>query len=339
MFINVIQKAQPLFKDYPQVESFSAAKKMALANPIFSWHVKYLTHKRKKLVIFTNDASTLTVVIDDVNAKNRSQLKEMFESQLKVVWKNLGLDLSSLKEYLEVGGEWQIGKSVNRSQLGRLTDVGVILNYDMGIQPIDDKGMSISMTALLRSLPSGDTAFRDDIIQLMQSKNLRWNDVPDEEDSSVDTAHLKDIRQQLEALEKSFSENMFTTDLSKIDQKVQKISKLNNELIDIFVESIKDDYSEKTLKSYRGALQLYLNQFLAYRFKTIFNVEASSVGELYSHGSSMTETKRVQRTLSRFYKFLADEDVVDVKFAKEMKSNLKSDIEKVEEGFYGDFYY
>lgn len=47
MFINVVQKAQSLFKDYPMKED----KQTALANPVFSWHVKYLTYNRKKVVI------------------------------------------------------------------------------------------------------------------------------------------------------------------------------------------------------------------------------------------------------------------------------------------------
>ncbi|HCD08671.1 MAG TPA: hypothetical protein DEQ50_10540 [Lactobacillus sp.] len=93
-------------------------------------------------------------------------------------------------------------------------------------------------------------------------------------------------------------------DLDKTDQDVRDMAKMNDKLIDIFIEDIKDDYSEKTIKSYRKALTLYLNEFLAYRLISIFNLEASSVGELYMHGSSLTETKRVQRSMAKLYTYL-----------------------------------
>ncbi|GEO65198.1 DUF6933 domain-containing protein [Companilactobacillus nantensis] len=335
MFINVVQKAQPLFQDYPQVESYEQAKKMAIANSLFSWHVKYLTHRRKKIVIFTNDASTLTVVIDDVNAKNRSELQAMFEDKLELIWGYLGLDQNNLKEYLKAGGSWEIGKSVSRKQLGRLTDVGVIIDYDLNSGMVDDDAISISMTNMLRKLPSDKTTFVQDIPQMMQLENFKWHEAKDTEPKVVDTKYLQKIKNQLETLARTPLK--LTDDLSESDKKVQEISKFNNELIDAFIENVKDDYSEKTLKQYKNSLDLYLNQFLAYRFITLFNMEASSVGELYNHGSSMTETKRVQRSLGRLYKFLADEKIVDVKFSRKMKSDLRTDVESLRSGFYGSF--
>lgn len=86
---------------------------MALSNPIFSWHVKYLTYRRKKVVFFTHDASTLTVVLFDVNAKNRSQIKERFEERLSELWKKFGLSQENLEEYLKQAGEWRVGSTLN----------------------------------------------------------------------------------------------------------------------------------------------------------------------------------------------------------------------------------
>lgn len=336
MFINVVQKAQPLFQSYPQVESYDQAKKLAKANPLFSWHAKYITRKRKKIVIFTNDASTLTVVIADVNAKKRSQLKDLFEEQLQAIWENMGLDVANLKAYLKAAGSWEISKSVNRSQIGHLTDVGVMLDYVFSQGNIDDRKMSIRMTRMVRNVSSGEVSFMDNLSDLMQPNNFKWQKVEIDESQIVDTKNLQEIRSQLEKLSASPFE--LTTDLSKVDKKVQEIQKLNNELIDAFINNVKDDYSEKTLKAYQNALKLYLNEFMAFRFETVFNDEASSVGELYSHGSSLTETKRVQRSMSRFYKFLADNEVVDAKFSKKMKHDLKADIDLLEEGFYGGYY-
>ncbi|ABJ65178.1 hypothetical protein S101106_02264 [Levilactobacillus brevis] len=48
MFINVIQKGRSLFQDFSQVSSPDAAKREALANPLFSWQATYVTYQRKR---------------------------------------------------------------------------------------------------------------------------------------------------------------------------------------------------------------------------------------------------------------------------------------------------
>ncbi|HCD08672.1 MAG TPA: hypothetical protein DEQ50_10545 [Lactobacillus sp.] len=75
------------------------------------------------MVIFTNDASTLTVVLNDVNAKNRMYLEQRFQDALVKLWSDLGMTEENLNKYLEVAGPWQIGSTVNRSQLGRLNEI------------------------------------------------------------------------------------------------------------------------------------------------------------------------------------------------------------------------
>lgn len=78
MSINVVQKGQPLFRDYPAVTDTATAKPLALANPLFSWHVTYFTHQRKKVVVFTHDQSALSVVLYNVNAQNRARMATSF---------------------------------------------------------------------------------------------------------------------------------------------------------------------------------------------------------------------------------------------------------------------
>jgi hypothetical protein len=45
----------------------------------------------------------------------------------------------------------------------------------------------------------------------------------------------------------------------------------------------------------------------------------------------MTETKRVQRTMNKFYQFLAQEKLIESDFVKEIKQLMKSSIESVED--------
>lgn len=106
--------------------------------------------------------------------------------------------------------------------------------------------------------------------------------------------------------------------------------KLNDELLDIFIEGIKDEYSGKTIKSYKNALLIYLNQFLAFRLISVFNYEASSVDQMYIHGSSMTQTKQVQRSMSKLYSFLSGNGVMNVEFAKSMKRDMRNSIESLD---------
>ena len=37
-------------------------------------------------MIFLNDATTMAIVLFDVNAKNKQTIKERFEKQLAIIW-------------------------------------------------------------------------------------------------------------------------------------------------------------------------------------------------------------------------------------------------------------
>lgn len=331
MFINVVQKAKPLFRDFPEVTSIDKAKQQALANPIFSWHAKYLSHKHKKIVIFTNDATCLTIVLADINVSNRSQMEEKFQKQLADTWQALGMTKNSYEEYFKTAKKWQIGPANNRSQVARLNDVGKTLGYflDNGGM-VDQAFLSERLSKVVRSL--GDKKYITDaeIPEVMQSENFKWNVAKVSVKKSVDMSHLKQICDDLKQVSSQAENYTFTTDLEKVEHQVEKIQKLNSELISSFVDDVKDQYSEKMVKSYRQALLLYLNEYLSNQFITAFDREASSVGELYLHGSSMTEVKRVQRSMAKFYKFLLDNKLIDADFVKIMKREMKNDVEIVE---------
>ena len=89
MFINVEKKAQKLFNTYQQATS-KEHMAMVLANPLFSWHATYYTAKRKKNLIFLNDATTMAIVLFDVNAKN----KQTILARIRVAYRLIGRLLS-----------------------------------------------------------------------------------------------------------------------------------------------------------------------------------------------------------------------------------------------------
>lgn len=330
MFINVVQKAQTLFKDFETRED----KRLSLANPIFSWHVKYLTYRRKKVVLFAHDASTLTIVLFDINAKNRSQIKDRFEERLVEVCRENKVPQFCIDEYLKTAGDWQVEPTLNRSKLGSLNEVSMMLEMYLDDNVIDESFLSNKLSDFLRNLGSKNYTFASDIADIMQSKNFIWHEAKKVSYKKIDTSHLQDISEELKKLAITDEDYSYTTDLSKIDRKIKRFGELNNELIDSFIENVKEDYSEKTLKSYRSTLIFYLNECLAYHFMTAFQLEAASIGDLYLHGSSMTEVKRVQRSMGKFYQFLAQAGLVDADFAKKMKQSMRSDIESIDEFWY-----
>jgi len=331
MFINVVQKAKPLFKDFSEVSSIDEAKQLALANPIFSWHVKYLSYKRKKTVIFTNDATTLTVVLHDINASNRSELEERFLKQLADVWKNVGMTETDFDKYCKAAKSWEIGPTINRGQLGRLNEVGSMVELYLEDRITDQSLLSNKATGILRKLTGKEYTFESDIPKIMQKTGFECKPARVLEIKKVDVQRLQEVKDELNELStQSFDDLSIDDQVDKMDSAVKKMIKLNNEMINSFMESIQDDYSEKTLKSYRNTLTFYLNEYLSYHLTNVFQREASSVGELYLHGSSMTEVKRVQRSKGKFYKFLADNKLVDVDYAKDIKQEMKDDIEMVE---------
>ncbi|MFH5811555.1 DUF6933 domain-containing protein [Companilactobacillus sp. FL22-1] len=321
MFINVVQKAQSLFKDYPMKED----KQTALANPVFSWHVKYLTYNRKKVVIFSHDASTLTVVIFDVNAKNRSQMKARFEEQLAEVCQNMGISQATLNEYLKTAGDWQIGPTVNRSQVGHLNEVSMVVEQYLDANETDEVLLSNDLTSSVRNLDSDNFVHYSSVPEALAVKNLVWHKAK-VNSKKVDNTHLQDICKKLKEAAVTAKKYSSSDDYEKIDQQIITIGNLNDELIASFSDYLKDDYSKKTVKSHQNMLKLYLNEYLAYHLKTLFDDDASSVGDLYFHGSSMTEVKQVQRSMNKLYQFLAQQGLIDGDFVKEMKELMKSSI-------------
>ncbi|KRO00594.1 DUF6933 domain-containing protein [Companilactobacillus kimchiensis] len=330
MFINAIQKAQPLFKDFSKVDSNDEAKKLALANPIFSWHTKYLIYRRKKMVIFTHDASTLTVILSDINAKNRKHLEEKFQAQLSEIWQNIGITKDSFDKYIKAAGDWKIGPTISRSQIGHLTDVGSILELYLNDRETDPVWLSNKLSQLPRGLDPGKYVAGGEISQIMRSDNFKWQKPVISKAKEIDMSELQRIHDELLQLNVQIKNDLFTTDLDEVDHRIKKFQKLNNELIASFIDSIQDDYSEKMLKSYQKSLELYLNEYLAHRYITVFNREAAAVGEMYLHGSSISEVKRIQRSMSKLYKFLLDTKLVDANFAKEMKRAMKEEVEVIE---------
>lgn len=301
MFINVERRAQKLFNTYQQATS-EENMAMALANPLFSWHATYYTAKRKKNIIFLNDATTMAIVLFDVNAKNKQTIKERFEKQLAIIWQELGLSAESLTDYLTTGGDWQIGKTVHPLQIKTITNF-----YQDVIKPqaktvVNEVDLAQSLVKKVQQkgriyVGEGETV---KIIEMAQPFNIKH--------VNLEELYLKEITNKLRRLSQLDGEKL-TAD--GVDNAIQQIQDANNQLLDLFLADAKHNYSTKTIRRYRDNLQFYLNEWVAYRLSTIFNLDIqTSVDELEFHGVGKTERTNIKASLKKLAKYLKNQDIL-----------------------------
>ena len=301
MFINVEKKAQKLFNTYQQAMSEEAVAG-ALANPLFSWHATYYTAKRKKNMIFLNDATTMAIVLFDVNAKNKQTIKERFEKQLAIIWQELGLSAESLADYLAIGRDWQISKAIHPLQIKTITKF-----YKNVIKPQAKTIVSeidLAKALVKKVQQKGRIYVGEDetvkIIEMAQPFNIKH--------VNFEELYLKEITNKLRRLSQLDGEDL-TAD--EVDNVIQQIQDANNQLLDLFLVDAKSNYSAKTVRRYRDNLRFYLNEWAAYRLSTIFNIYVhSSVDELEFHGVDKTERTNIKASLKKLAKYLKDKNII-----------------------------
>lgn len=301
MFINVEKRAQGLFNTYQQATS-EENMAMALANPLFSWHATYYTANHKKHIIFLNDATTMAIVLFDVNAKNKQTIKERFEKQLAIIWQELGLTAESLADYLETGGDWQISKTIHPLQIKTITNF-----YQDVIKP-QAKTIANEVNlakALAKKVHQKGRIYVGEnetvkIIRMAQPFNIKH--------VNLEELYLKETTSKLRRLSQLDGERL-TAD--EIDNAIQRIQDANNQLLDLFFADAKHNYSVRTVRRYRDNLQFYLNEWAAYHLSTIFNLDIqTSVDELEFHGVGKTERTNIKSSLKKLAKYLKGKNVI-----------------------------
>lgn len=236
----------------------------------------------------------------------------------------------NFEEYLQTAGDWEIDPTVSRSQSGRLNEVSRFVQYAIDNGVFDSKTLSRKATELLRDSGTKRSSFDTDIPKIMDESNFVWHE-PVSTTVEIDFNHLQEVNQKLTDLEKSplpdDDDELTDEYFKKLDQRNADFQKLNNELIKDFLKSSESQYSSKTVKNYKNMLELYLNEFLAYRSISCFNPESSSIGELFIHGSTITEVKNVQKAMGKFYQFFNEANLLDLEFVKQMKNDMKLDVQ------------
>ncbi|MGM1046971.1 MAG: DUF6933 domain-containing protein [Bacillota bacterium] len=91
--------------------------------PLLSWHVNIYNLNKRKHIIFVNDLTRLTVIVDGIRTGQLKRLKEKFILTLREYLLREGVKENLINTYLEYGSEIVILKTNNRSVLGTMKEV------------------------------------------------------------------------------------------------------------------------------------------------------------------------------------------------------------------------
>lgn len=90
---------------------------------LFSWHVNIYQLNKRKHIVFVNDLTRLTLIIDGVRTGQLTKLKEKFMETLEEYLLAEGIKGSDIKSYIQNSSDITISKTNSRSVLGTMKEV------------------------------------------------------------------------------------------------------------------------------------------------------------------------------------------------------------------------
>lgn len=90
---------------------------------LLSWHAHIYYLNKRKHIVFVNDLTRLTVIIDGIRTGQLERLKEKFLMTLQEYLFQEGVKEKQINTYIESGAELAISKTNNRSVLGSMKEV------------------------------------------------------------------------------------------------------------------------------------------------------------------------------------------------------------------------
>lgn len=113
--MNIIptKKALPLFSffDYSQnkIENNECS--------FYSWHANYFTVNRKKVLVLVNELSNSSIVLADINAKNKKWLEEYVKQGIEETFSYSGISSVQIKKYFLMAGKVELLSNYNPSMI------------------------------------------------------------------------------------------------------------------------------------------------------------------------------------------------------------------------------
>lgn len=90
---------------------------------LLNWHVNIYHLNKRKHIVFVNDLTRLSIIIDGIRTGQLAQLKEKFMITLGEYLLSEGIKEDEINSYLEFGTEIVISNTNNRSVLGTMKEV------------------------------------------------------------------------------------------------------------------------------------------------------------------------------------------------------------------------
>ncbi|WP_445670534.1 DUF6933 domain-containing protein [Paenibacillus sp. FSL W7-1287] len=97
---------------------------------LLSWHVNIYNLNKRKHIVFVNDMTRLSIIINGVRTGQLERLKEKFLDTLKDYLLREGVNKAHIIEYFEFCSEIVISKTNNRSVLGTMKEVTFFVEDD-----------------------------------------------------------------------------------------------------------------------------------------------------------------------------------------------------------------
>ncbi|MFF2889278.1 DUF6933 domain-containing protein [Paenibacillus sp. NPDC057967] len=91
----------------------------------FSWHVNICKINNRKYILFMNDLTRISLLIDGIRTSQLTLLKEKFLSTLKSYLESEGIKQSHIDLYLKDGSELLISRTNSRSVLGTMKEAAL----------------------------------------------------------------------------------------------------------------------------------------------------------------------------------------------------------------------
>lgn len=128
MIINATKKALPIFNKLVTVDSTADATNFATANPLFSWHANYYSSDHKKIVVLINDLTFATVILYDVNSRNKGHLEHYITDGVRKAFQLADIPESKIEAYVKMAGKIKINTGFNRQVTSVMTNAISILD-------------------------------------------------------------------------------------------------------------------------------------------------------------------------------------------------------------------
>ncbi|WP_246317205.1 DUF6933 domain-containing protein [Paenibacillus agri] len=92
-------------------------------SPLLSWHANIIRLNKRKHILFVNDLSRLSIIIDGVRTLQLNILLDKFHSRLFEYLVSEGIEQKVIESYLKEGLETNISKTNSRSVLGTMKEI------------------------------------------------------------------------------------------------------------------------------------------------------------------------------------------------------------------------